>query len=111
MARRLNRVGWVFTPGPRRDTLWFFIGSSVVNLTALGGTLLTSLNAAALSLRPFTVIRTHLSVHLRSDQFAASEEQAAGVGMAVVSDEASAIGVSAIPTPVTDAASDLWFVH
>ena len=31
--------------------------------------------------------------------------------MAIVSDQASAIGVTAIPTPITDMASDLWFVH
>ena len=31
--------------------------------------------------------------------------------MAVVSDQVSAVGVTAIPTPFTDMASDLWFVH
>ena len=31
--------------------------------------------------------------------------------MAVVSDQAEAIGVTAVPTPITDMASDLWFVH
>ena len=29
----------------------------------------------------------------------------------MVSDQASAIGVTAVPTPVTDFASDLWFFH
>ena len=29
----------------------------------------------------------------------------------MVSEQASAIGVTAIPTPVTDMASDLWFLH
>jgi len=29
----------------------------------------------------------------------------------VVSDEAVAVGVSAVPTPVTQLGSDLWFAH
>ena len=29
----------------------------------------------------------------------------------MVSDQAVAVGVSAIPTPVTELSSDLWFVH
>ena len=31
--------------------------------------------------------------------------------MAVVSDQATAIGVTVVPTPVTDAGSDFWFLH
>ena len=31
--------------------------------------------------------------------------------MAVVSDQATAAGVTAVPTPVTDPGSDLWMVH
>jgi hypothetical protein len=44
-----------------------------------------------------------------SDQIAASEQAMGAFGVAVVSDQASAIGVTAVPTPITDADSDLWF--
>jgi len=46
-----------------------------------------------------------------SDQAAASEDQALNLGLAVVSIQASAIGVTAVPTPTTDQGSDLWFVY
>jgi len=56
------------------------------------------------------VVRTRLEIWLRSDQAAASELQAAALGMAVVSDEASTAGVASMPTPVSEADSDLWFL-
>jgi len=70
-----------------------------------------SLNAAALALRPFTIVRTRGSWHCRSDQAGASEYYGGGLGMAVVSDQASAVGVTAVPTPITEMGSDLWFMY
>ena len=107
MARRHLRVA----RGPKRDTAWLFIDPSNTTLAAAGGTLVASLNASALALRPFTVVRTHLIAFLHSDQVAATEVYGAGLGMSVVSDQASAIGVTAIPTPITDLGSDLFYVH
>ncbi len=69
-----------------------------------------SLNAAALALRPFTVVRTRGILFGRSDQTAASENWGGAMGIAVVSDQASAVGITALPTPVTDFGSDLWFM-
>ncbi len=46
-----------------------------------------------------------------SDQSAATETQSAAIGWAVVSDQAVAVGVTAVPTPVSELGSDLWFVH
>ncbi len=46
-----------------------------------------------------------------SDQQIATETQIAAFGLCVVSDQALAIGITAVPTPVTDLGSDLWFVH
>ncbi len=100
-----------FVKGAKRETQWLAIASTQVSMGAVGGQLLNSLNAAALALRPFTVVRVHLRVHLESDQIAATEFQAAAIGMAVVSDQASAIGVTAVPTPTTDSGSDLWLLH
>jgi len=98
--------------GQRRETLWFGIGEGIVTLAAANTAILTnSLNAAALALRPFTIIRTYIQWAMMSDQLAALEDQQVGLGCAVVSDQASAIGVTAVPTPFTDLSSDLWYVH
>ena len=95
----------------RRKTDWLDIPYTLQSSAGTGGAILSSLNAAALAARPFTVVRTRIELYIISDQQAASEFQAGGFGMAVVSDQASAIGVTAVPTPVTDLSSDLWFVH
>ncbi len=73
--------------------------------------LTSSLNAGALALRPFTITRTRLWAHVKSDQAATTEVYGCGLGAAVVSDQASAIGVTAVPTPVTDQDSDLFFLY
>jgi len=97
--------------GARRSTTWFFQAATQTTFTAAGGTILTSMNAAALAKRPFTIERTHLMVHITSDQLAADELQWGALGLAVVSDQAVAIGVTAVPTPATDAGSEFWFLH
>ncbi len=85
-----------------------------------GGTILGSTNAVAitkvmttpeLALRPFTIVRVRGMMHVRSDQTVGLESYGAMMGMCVVSDQSIAIGVSAVPTPDTDMASDAWFVH
>ena len=97
--------------GARRATSWFDLPPSSTAVTAGGGTILLSLTTAEKAKRPFTIIRTYLEFDIQSDQSIASEVQTGAVGMAVVSDQASAIGVTGVPTPTTDAASDLWFMH
>ena len=95
-----------------RETNWLSISAVFSTLAASGNAaLLSSLNAAALALRPFTVIRTHLNWQIETDQSAASEVYIGNIGMAVVSDQASAIGITAVPTPATDLDSDLFFLH
>jgi len=91
--------------------MWISFNWERATMTSEGGTLLASLNAAALALTPFTIIRTRMNIHVISDQAAANELQFGAVGAAVVSLQASAIGVTAVPTPVTDMGSDLFFVH
>ena len=96
--------------GSKRETSWLPI--DVVN-TGIGGagTILNSLTVAEKAKWPFTIIRTHLSIIMTSDQAAASENQIGGIGICVVSDQASAIGITAVPTPLTDLDSDLWLLH
>ncbi len=96
----------------RRESLW--LGSTEVDSTLVGASsaiLINVLNAAALALRPFTVVRFRGHMHLRSDQQVASEGYEAAWAQCVVSDQASAIGVTAVPTPVTDKGSDLFYFY
>ncbi len=97
--------------GARRATSWFDIEPAGVVLTVTGGTITHTMTATELAKRPFTVIRTHIFIHITSDQSAASENQFGAFGACVVSSQAAAIGVTAVPTPSIDAASDLWFLH
>ncbi len=108
MARRHT----TFRRGPRRETVW--VGVTEVNTTLASSNLvafISSLNATLLAARPFTIIRSRGILAFRSDQTGASESFNAALGYAVVSDQASAIGATAIPTPYTDLGSDLFFVH
>jgi len=97
--------------GARRKTTWFDIPPVAATMTSEGGTTLLVLTATEAAKRPFTIIRTHLELMIQSDQSAATEVQVAAVGMCVVSDQARAVGISAVPTPITDSGSDLFFVH
>jgi len=113
MARILTPRGRRPT-GARRKTLWIDFVSAITGETALAAgasVLLASLNAAALALLPFTIVRTRASLLVTTDQVATSEAQLLGWGMAVVSEQASAIGVTAVPTPWTDAGSSLFFAY
>ncbi len=94
-----------------RKTLW--LGSTVQSATLVAGTpqIFFSLNAAALAIRPFTIIRTYIEINWRTDQAAVSETQFGAVAAAVVSDQAVAIGATAVPTPVTDSGSSLFFAY
>ena len=101
----------VVSRSTRRLTSWFQFVPADTTLGGASVALVFSLNAAALALRPFTVVRSHFVVKVRSDQAAAIEQQNVGFGIAVVSDQAVAIGVTAVPTPITEMGSNLWFQH
>ncbi len=90
---------------------WFFGIPFAVN--SLAGTTFTfsSLNAAALAKRPFTVTRVVGSIFVGNDQVAAAERPTGAFGMMVVTDKAVATGATAIPDPVTEQSSDGWLVY
>ncbi len=96
----------------RRETLWF-VGAATRSTLGAGSTatLVTALNAAGLALRPFTIIRTVGHIFHVSDQAATSENRDVAWGCCVVSDQAVAVGVTAVPTPATENGSDLWYLH
>jgi len=105
-----HKSGFLVRGGVRRRQMLWIGGTADANTIASStAVLLTSLNAAALALRPFTIVRTRGMLYLATDQQAALESQTVNYGRVVVTDQAVAIGVSAVPTPVTDDVSD-WFV-
>ncbi len=96
----------------RRETRWFGItATNTVLAAASTAVLFSGLTAELLALRPFTIIRSRGVLAADSDQAAATEFYHVSMGVAVVSDQALAIGVTAVPTPATDRASDLFFVY
>ena len=110
--RTARRSGLVLRGGKqRRETLWAFITPTLTSMAASGGIITGTMNAALLALRPFTIVRTRGYLFLESDQAAAAELQVAAYAGAVVTEQALAIGVTAVPTPITDMGSDEFFLH
>ncbi len=97
--------------GPRRKMLWLQFRPVSATQATGNSSIVFSLNAAALALRPFTLIRSHFQCLVQSDQAAAVEAQNVAFGLAVVSDEAVAAGAAAVPTPLLQMGSSLWFAH
>ncbi len=98
MARR-TRSRFV-RPAPRTK-MWIGTGTGQSSVTGSSLTLLSSLSAGSLALRPFTVLRTHILLTFESDQTAGSERGFGTYGQIVVTDAAVAIGPTAIPDPST----------
>ncbi len=110
---RSRKSGLVIRGGQsRRDTAWAAIietsnGLASANTAVLFG----GFSGAALALRPFTIVRTRVNWLVRSDQLSATEMYMVALGISIVSSQALAIGVTAVPTPFTDLDSDLFFLH
>jgi len=113
MARNIVRRSFSRSRAVRRESVWFFVTGSTNTITGGSGAVLIGggFNAAALQLRPFTIVRVRGLLYLASDQAGAPEDQAINLGYSIVSDQAIAIGVTAVPTPTTDKGSDLFFVY
>ncbi len=97
MARRHTR----FVRPPKSTKLWL---GGAIGLTTIapGPVLVSTLNAAALALRPFTILRTRVLLYVESDQSAASERNQGVYSKTVVSEAAAAAGIGSIPTPITE---------
>ncbi len=107
MARRSHSR--FIRPQPRTK-MWINAGVDEDQLTASSEHLLGVLNAAGLALRPFTILRTRMLIDYRSDQIAASEGPFGKFGMIVVTDTASGIGVTAVPSTNAEPEAS-WFVY
>ena len=88
----------------RREMVWLGLASTTGQTALAAGTavLVSSLNAAALALRPFTVVRTRGYIYTESDQDSANEQPFGAFGQIVVKETAAAAGVASIPTPMTE---------
>jgi len=89
--------------------VWISNDISTIVLAASTDILIGTLNAAALALRPFTIMRTRLEILYTSDQTGASEAPVGELGMGVVSEAAAAVGITGLPKPFADTDFD-WFV-
>ncbi len=99
------------TRGSRRKTLWLANATVTATIGGAGSaSLLTTLNAAALALRPFTVIRTRGILSVISDQLVATEFADIAYGEIIVQEPAAAAGAASIPLPVDEDESD-WYVY
>ena len=106
MARRRSR----FVRPAKNTMMWFSMNLAPTTVVATTPILLGSWNAAALLLRPFTVIRSRIMVSARSDQFGAVEFQEGAVGFQIVTDSAVAAGIASLPTPISEASAD-YFIY
>ena len=103
-----------FAVASRRATEWAG-GAGPTTLTVLAATtklLDSSFSEATLArLVPATIVREHMTLYVKSDQIAASENPFGSVGSAVVSEQARVAGAASLPGPDTNDASDLWYLH
>ena len=98
-------------PQPRTK-MWIGTGVGATAVAGATTTLVDSLSAGALLLRPFTILRTRMDILFQSDQVAASETPFGSYGKIVVTSAAAAIGVTALPNPsgVSGDPEAGWFV-
>ncbi len=97
--------------GARPNRAWSIAFSSAfITVPANSLTLISSFVPANIGI-DLTFLRTVGQLTIMSDQTGASEEQIGAFGMILVTDSAFAIGVTAMPDPVTDGNDDGWFVY
>ena len=93
--------------GPTRKTQWGGLADQAYLTVASGGsTLISSTSFAA----PATVVRNRGMVAIKPSSYTADVSPVGAVGMGIVSQEALAVGVSAIPTPFSDADWGGWLM-
>ncbi len=110
MAVRRFRGG--VRTGPRRKMLWMSsaVATDEIALAANTTALVSTLNAAALALRPFTVVRIRGILWVSADTTVASERPFGAYGLITVSDQAASVGATAVPRPYSQSSNEwiLW---
>ena len=97
---------------PQKNTkVWISVGlGPATQATGTTPLLIGVMNALALALRPFTVIRTRMLLAVGSDQVVGSESNSGAFTMQVVTDSAAAAGIASVPTPLSQLEAD-YFVY
>ena len=118
MARRSFAGRSALRQGQRRQTNWVASADIVAStaITAAGviqDQALLEASLLALGLLPSTIVRTRGELWVKGDAGAegATENPFGAMGFAVVSERARSIGATALPFPIADEGSDLFFVH
>ena len=97
--------------GPRRQVTW--ISPADQGYLAVGANakvLMASFDPVATGMEKPTIIRNRGELSVRPTSFASDAGIVGAYGMAIVSDQAAAIGITAIPGPFTEAEWDGWLV-
>ncbi len=94
--------------GPRRSTQWLGSADDTA-VTALGSNV-TLLDQTFAFGEPGTIVRTRGTLFVRPSVNTANATGFGVLGMAVVTDAAAAIGVTAIPAPSGASDDDAWFL-
>ena len=77
--------------------MWIGAGVGDTVISAATKSLISTLSAGALLLRPFTILRTRMLIYWVSDQQTGTEQSFGTYARLVVTDTAAALGVTAIP--------------
>jgi len=97
--------------GPRRQVTWIGPADQGYVAVASGAKVLVgSFDAAANGLEKPTVVRTRGEVSIIPSSTASDLSMVGAYGLAIVSDQAFGIGITAIPGPWSDPSWDGWFV-
>ena len=117
MARRVfvgRGTGRRLPSSLRRKTLWISSADITAPIPLVGAASVLDQflsEAFVATTGPFTIVRTVGSISVASDQEIADENVLLGLGACVVSEQARAVGVTAVPTPITDEGSELFFLY
>jgi len=109
MGNRFATRGVRFSSrAPRRATQW--VGSTdetaVTTLAASSAVLDQSFGFS----EPATIVRVRGALWIASDQLSATERPFGAIGFATVTDQALAIGITAVPIPILDSPSEQWLL-
>ena len=109
MARRgFSRTRFVRPAA--RTKVWIGANVGSTTLVASSDQLISSFNASALLLRPFTILRSHVVCLYSSDQQTVTESPFGSMGMIIVKDTAISVGITAIPAPGSEV-DDNFFIY
>ena len=111
MARRSQQRSGFARSASRPNRGWVGIVSTAPVVVAANSKVLLGTFVLTNQGIDVTVLCTVGGVGVSPDTSAATENQLGAIGMCVVTDAATAIGITALPDPVTDVEDDVWFFY